>query len=317
MTDSTFTLGREQAAGGRFVRQDSEFRDRVSEPEAGRYHLYVCCACPWAHRTAIARKLKGLEEVISMSAVDPFRDARGWAFTGGEYADPLDDRRFLSEAYLATDPDFDGRVSVPVLWDKRTNRIVNNESGDVLRILNEDFAELADPAAPDLYPAAFREEIDRLNERVYDTVNNGVYKAGFTTDQAVHETEVLALFATLDVLEELLTHRRCLAGTPEPSEADWRLFTTLVRFDSVYALHFKCNVRRIVDYPNLWGYLRDLYGRPGIAETVRMDEIKRHYYTTHPSINPTGLIPIGPALDFKLPHGREPQSASRSGTGAL
>jgi glutathionyl-hydroquinone reductase len=297
---SGIALGTE-AERGRFVRQASAFRDRVTEPEPGRYHLYISWACPWAHRTAIARRLKGLEDVVSMSAVDPYRDARGWAFTGGEYADPVNGWSYLSEAYAATDPAFAGRVSVPVLWDRAAGRIVNNESADLLRILQEDFPQAT---GPDLYPRAAREEIDALNDRIYDTVNNGVYKAGFATDQAVYEEEVRALFETLGMLEERLATRRHLAGTPEPTEADWRLFTTLVRFDSVYAIHFKCAVRRILDHPNLWAYLRDLYQRPGVAETVRMDEIKRHYYTTHASINPNGLVPLGPDLDFLAPHDR-------------
>jgi glutathionyl-hydroquinone reductase len=297
---SGIALGTE-AERGRFVRQASAFRDRVTEPEPGRYHLYISWACPWAHRTAIARRLKGLEDVVSMSAVDPYRDARGWAFTGGEYADPVNGWTYLSEAYAATDPAFAGRVSVPVLWDRAAGRIVNNESADLLRILQEDFPQAT---GPDLYPRAAREEIDALNDRIYDTVNNGVYKAGFATEQAVYEEEVRALFETLAMLEERLATRRHLAGTPEPTEADWRLFTTLVRFDSVYAIHFKCAVRRILDHPNLWAYLRDLYQRPGVAETVRMDEIKRHYYTTHASINPNGLVPLGPDLDFLAPHDR-------------
>ena len=299
---SQFTLGKE-GASGRFERQVSAFRDRppAGALEPGRYHLYVCYACPWAHRIIIARELLGLTDVLSMSPVDPIRDDRGWAFTGGEYADPVNGWAFLSEGYDATDPAFDGRYSVPVLWDRQDERIANNESADLLRIL-----EAAAPeGAPDLYPESHRDEIDRLNDRVYDTLNNGVYKAGFSEDQAFYEETVAALFETLDHLEALLASRRWIAGTPEPSEADWRLFTTLVRFDSVYAIHFKCSVRRIVDLPNLWAHLRELHQRPGIAETVRMDEIKRHYYTTHPSVNPQRKIPVGPALDFDAPHGRE------------
>ena len=301
---TSFSLGKEANAYGRFERQQSAFRDRVAEPEAGRYHLYVCWACPWAHRTAIARHLLGLEDVISMSAVDPYRDARGWAFSGGEYRDPINGWDFLSKAYDATDPEFEGRYSVPVLWDTKVRRIVNNESGDLLRILNEDFADLRTTDV-DLYPAEARDEIERLNPVVYDTVNNGVYKAGFSTEQDVFEEEVAALFGTLDMLDGLLGTRRWLAGSEEPTEADWRLFTTLVRFDSVYAIHFKCSVRRIVDYEHLWPYLRSLYQWPGIAETVRLDEIKTHYYTTHPQINPTLLIPVGPELDLDAPHGRD------------
>ncbi len=295
-----FSLGRE-GASGRFERQASAFREQPASLEPGRYHLYVSYACPWAHRTIIARELLGLAGVVSMSAVDPIRDDRGWAFTGGEYADPVNGWTYLSEGYAATDPGFAGRVSVPVLWDTHAKRIVNNESADILRIL-----EASAPAgAPDLYPPEAREEIDALNGRIYDTLNNGVYQAGFSEDQAFYEETVTELFATLDFLEDLLGRRRWLAGTPEPTEADWRLFTTLVRFDSVYAIHFKCSVRRIVDLPNLWGYLRELHQRPHVAETVRMDEIKRHYYTTHPSVNPQRKVPVGPALDFTAPHARE------------
>ena len=296
---NAFSLGKESSEG-RFVRQVSAFRDRPPSLEPGRYHLYVSYACPWAHRAIILRKLLGLEDVISMSAVDPYRDERGWKFTGGEFTDPVNGFTYLSEAYDATDPAFDGRYSVPVFWDKHDGRIVNNESADIVRFLGE----LA-PEGASLYPPDARDEIDRLNERIYDTLNNGVYKAGFSDDQAFYEEEVTALFETLAMLEELLGERRWLAGTAEPSEADWRLFTTLVRFDSVYAIHFKCSRRRIADLPNLWAYLRELHQRPGIAETVRMDEIKRHYYTTHPQINPSGLVPLGPDLDFTAPHGRE------------
>lgn len=294
----------------RFVRPDSAFREFISADgstpypaEAGRYHLYVSWACPWAHRTAIARRLKGLEDAITMSAVDPIRDERGWAFTRGEYADPVNGWAFLSEAYERTQPGFDGRVSVPVLWDRETGLIVNNESSEILRSLDHGFGELASDAVR-LYPEPLRAEIDAINERVYHTVNNAVYKAGFTTDQAHHEDVVRAMFETLDMVEQRLADQRWLVGSEQPTEADWRLFTTLVRFDAVYATHFKCNLRRIVDYPNLWAYTRELYQWPGVAETVRMDEIKRHYYMTHPSVNPSRLVPLGPLLDFDAPHGR-------------
>ena len=280
---------------GRFERPPSKFRDRPAL-EPGRYHLYISWACPWAHRTAIVRMLGGLEDAISMSAVDPIRDERGWAFTGGEYTDPLNGFAFLGQAYDATDPRYDGRISVPVLWDIQDGRIVNNESADIVRMLGE---------GSDLYPEHAREEIDRLNERIYATVNNGVYRAGFATSQAAYEEAVVPMFETLAMLEDRLGERRWLAGTAEPSEADWRLFTTLVRFDSVYAIHFKCSIRRIADHPNLWAYTRELYQRPGIAQTVRMDEIKRHYYTTHPSVNPSRIVPLGPDLDFTAPHERE------------
>ena len=295
---------------GTFQREPSRFRERVSADgstpypaEGGRYHLYVSWACPWAHRTIIGRRLKGLEDVVGLSAVDPIRDDRGWAFTGGEYVDPLHGWSFLREAYEATEPGYDGRVSVPVLWDTRTGRIVNNESGDILRMLNEGFGALADPSV-DLCPAALRQEIDALNDRLYDTVNNAVYKAGFTTRQDVYEDEVRGIFAMLDDLDTRLGDRRYLFGD-EPVETDWRLFTTLVRFDPVYYIHFKCSIRRIVEYGNLWPYLRDLYQRPGIAGTVRLDEIRAHYYRTHPQINPSGLVAVLPAGDLAAPHRRE------------
>ncbi|HEX8101475.1 MAG TPA: glutathione S-transferase C-terminal domain-containing protein [Solirubrobacteraceae bacterium] len=282
-------------AQGRFERQESKFREHPGPLEPGRFHLYVSYACPWAHRTIILRKLLGLEDVISMSAVDPYRDERGWAFSGGEYTDPINGYELLGEAYDATDPSFDGRYSVPVLWDKRAGRIVNNESADIVRWMGE---------GSDLYPPDAREEIDRLNERIYETLNNGVYRAGFAATQEAYEEAVGPLFETLAMLEELLGERRWLAGTDGPSEADWRLFTTLLRFDTVYAIHFKCSLRRIVDLPNLWAYARELYQWPGVAETVRMDEIKRHYYTTHPSVNPTRIVPVGPELAWEAPHHR-------------
>jgi len=309
-TPSAFSLGAESAGDGSFQRQESRFGDWVSADGstafpavAGRYHLYVSWACPWAHRTVIGRRLKGLEDVIGLSVVDPIRDERGWAFTGGEYVDHVNGFSFLSEAYAASDPEYDGRFSVPVLWDTETGRIVSNESADILRMLGSNFGSLAD-ARVELYPEAQRAEIDELNARIYDTVNNAVYKAGFSTSQAVYEQEVRELFATLDELDARLASRRFLFGE-EPVETDWRLFTTLVRFDAVYAVHFKCSIRRVVDYPNLWPYLRDLYGQPGIAETVRLDEIRAHYYRTHPMINPSGLVALAPDEDFGAPHGRE------------
>ena len=296
---------------GRFVRQASHFRATVTadgssgfRAEPGRYHLYVSLACPWAHRTIIVRRLKKLEDVISMSVVDPVRDERGWAFTEGPAhgPDPVNGFAFLSEAYVASDPGFHGRVTVPALWDRETGQIVNNESPEILRMLNSEFDAWGD-ASLDLYPAALRDEIDVVNDVVYRTVNNGVYRAGFATTQEAYEEAFDALFATLDDLDVRLSGRRYLMGD-RFTEADWRLFTTLVRFDTVYALHFKCNLRRIVDYPSLWPYLRDLYQVPGVAETVNFDHIKRHYYVTHTSINPTGIVPKGPALDLTQPHGR-------------
>jgi putative glutathione S-transferase len=290
------------ARAGTFERQASVFRDRVPAVEPGRYHLYICWACPWAHRTAIGRLVMGLEDAIGLTAVDPIRDERGWRFSGGEYADPLNGFEFLSEAYAATDPAFRGRVSTPVLWDREARRIVNNESGDILRMLATDFVPLAEhPVA--LYPAALGERIDRVEQELYDGLNNAVYRAGFATTQEAYEDDARRVFATLDVLEHRLRESRFLMGDAI-TEVDWRAFTTLVRFDSVYFSHFKCNLRRIVDLPALWGYTRDLYQQPGIAATVRMDEIKAHYYRTHPSINPTRIVPIGPELDFSAPHGR-------------
>lgn len=298
-----------ETEGGTFKRQRSSFRDWVSADgstpfpaQAGRYHLYVCWACPWAHRVIIGRRLKGLEEVIGMSPVDPIRDARGWAFTGNEFGDPINDFDFLSQAYTASDPDFKGRCTVPVLWDKETGVIVNNESGDILRMFSTGFGDLASDQV-NLLPDPLREEITDLNKSIYEAVNDAVYKAGFTTDQATHRQEVGTLFEMLDRLDARLADSRYLFGD-EAVETDWRLFTTLLRFDTVYYIHFKCSLRRIVDYPNLWPYLRDLYQQPGIAETVKMDQIKSHYYLTHPQINPSGLVPIGPEPDFSAPHDR-------------
>lgn len=307
---SSFSLGRESGGDGRFQRQVSAFRDHVSADgstrypaEAGRYHLYVSWACPWAHRAIIGRRLKGLEDVVGVSVVDPVRDDRGWAFTGGEYVDHVNGFSFLSEAYETTTANFDGRFSVPVLWDTHTGRIVNNESGDVLRMLDQGFGDLADASA-DLYPEELRGEIDELNDRMYDGLNNGVYAAGFATEQAVYEEEVDGVFAMLAELDGRLADRRFLFGD-RPVETDWRAFTTLVRFDAVYAVHFKCSRARVVDFPNLFGYLRDLYQQPGIAETVRIDEVRAHYYLTHPMINPNGIVAVPPAADFSAPHDRE------------
>ncbi|HSC03684.1 MAG TPA: glutathione S-transferase C-terminal domain-containing protein [Solirubrobacteraceae bacterium] len=306
---STFSLGREGADDGTFRRQESEFRRWVSdEPgsefpvQGGRYHLYVARACPWAHRTIIARRLMGLEDAIGLSFVDPIRDERGWAFTGGEYVDPVNEFGFLSEAYAATRPRYEARVSVPVLWDRETGVIVNNESADILRMLGTVFTPLA--AHPiELYPEPLQAEIDDLNDRIYDNVNNAVYKAGFSRRQEVYETEVRGLFAMLDELDDRLSGSRFLFG-PEPVETDWRLFTTLVRFDAVYQIHFKCSLRKLIEYAHLWPYARDLYQWPGVADTVSFDEIRRHYYVTHPMINPSGLVALQPAASFDEPAGR-------------
>ncbi|MCZ4495494.1 MAG: hypothetical protein JWM25_77, partial [Thermoleophilia bacterium] len=276
-------------------------------PAAGRYHLYVCAACPWAHRAIIVRKLKGLEDAIAMTVVDPLRDEHGWRFghddaeTGDR--DPLHGWTYLAEAYQASDPTFEGRVTVPTLWDTQTGRIVNNESSDVIRILGSEFDEFATNPELDLYPADLRAEIDAVNEWVYADINNGVYRCGFAVTQEAYDDAFDRLFAGLDRVEELLGTQRYLAGD-RITEADWRLFTTLVRFDAVYVGHFKCNLRRIVDYPNTWAYARELFQVPGVAETVNFDHIKRHYYVTHDQINPTGIVPKGPAMDWSTPHGR-------------
>jgi len=302
----------EQAEDGAFQRQEDAFRDWVSidastpyPVEAGRYHLYVCLACPWASRTLIARHLLGLESAIGVTMVDPIRDDRGWAFRDGpgHTSDPINGFAFLSEAYAASDPHFQGRVTVPVLWDKRTRRIVNNSEDDLCRMFNDAFASLGRGQA-DLFPRDIAAEQAKLSAFIYANVNNGVYEAGFATSQKSYEKAGRALFAALDELESRLGRQRYLFGN-RIVETDWRLFCTLIRFDAVYHGHFKCNVRRILDYPNLQGYLLDLYQQPGIAATVNFDHIKRHYYYTHDDINPTRIVPIGPALDLTKPHGRE------------
>ena len=309
---STAQFPTEQSTTGEFSRQEDAFRGWVKrdgstayQPERGRYHLYVSLACPWAHRTIILRKLKGLEEAIGMTVVDPVRDERGWAFRNGDghSEDPVNGFRFLSEAYQATDPAFDGRVTVPVLWDQETKRIVSNSDDDLMRMLNSEFDEFASNDY-DFYPESLRAEIDELNETIYRYVNNGVYRAGFATRQAPYERAARKLFDTLDELDARLATRRYLLGE-RLTESDWRLFPTLIRFDAVYHGHFKCNLRRIVDYTNLWPYLRDLYQHEGVAATASFDHIKRHYYVTHDDINPTRIVPIGPALDLTAPHGRE------------
>lgn len=301
----------EQSTAGDFKRQDDAFRAWVRAngstpfpPVPGRYHLYISLACPWAHRTLLVRHLRKLE-ALGVTVVDPVRDERGWAFRDGpgHSHDPVNGFAFLSEAYHATRPSFRGRYTVPVLWDKETRQIVNNSEDDLCRMFNDEFPS-ADPAAvPDLFPARLADEQAALSAEIYEHVNNGVYRAGFATRQNVYERAVRDLFASLDTLEKRLGDRRYLFGEA-PVETDWRLFCTLVRFDAVYHGHFKCNLRRIVDYPNLQGYLRDLYQIPGIADTVNFDHIKRHYYITHTEINPTGIVPLGPELDLRAPHGR-------------
>jgi glutathionyl-hydroquinone reductase len=295
---------------GEFVRPDSRFRGVVTADgssgfpaAAARYHLYVARACPWAHRTLIVRRLKGLEEAVTVSFAHPFRDERGWAFPGGDHVDDVNGYGLLSEAYERTDPSYDGRVSVPVLWDRVSGRIVNNESADVIRMLNSEFDAVAEHPDVDLYPEDLRGEIDAINERVYADVNNGVYRAGFARTQEAYDAAFDRLFAALDWLEGLLGERRYLAGD-RITEADWRLFTTLARFDAVYYVHFRCNGRRLVDYPNLWGFARELFQQPGIAETLDLAEVKEHYYTTHDELNPKRIVPKGPFVDWWESHGR-------------
>ena len=297
---------------GAFVRQAYTIRDRITadgssgfRAEPGRYHLYVSLACPWAHRAIIVRRLLGLEPVISMSVVDPIRDERGWAFREGpdHGRDPICGFQFLSEAYLRTDPTFTGRYTVPCIWDRVTSRLVTNNYPDITIDFETQFTAYHRPDAPDLYPQALRATIDEINAVVYEDVNNGVYKAGFAASQPAYEAAVVPLFRRLDWLDERLAGQRYLAGD-QVTEADIRLFTTLVRFDAVYFGHFKCNLRRIVDYQNLWGYARDLFQRPGFGETVNFDHIKRHYYMTHEQLNPTRIVPMGPIVDWHAPHGR-------------
>ena len=307
---------------GKFVRQSAAFRNWITasgEPgpggeggfkaETGRYHLYVSLACPWAHRTLIFRKLKGLEEAISVSVVNAYMGAEGWTFEPGDgvVPDSVNNVSRLYEVYTLADANYTGRVTVPVLWDKTKKTIVSNESSEIIRMLNSAFDEVG--ALPgDYYPVALRDEIDTLNDTIYSNINNGVYKAGFATTQSAYEEAANALFTTLDSLEERLASQRYLVGS-QVTEADWRLFTTLVRFDPVYVGHFKCNRRRLIDYPNLWGLVCDLYQTSGIAETVNLDYTKQHYYGSHTSINPTGIVPIGPAIDYTAPHDRARLSA--------
>jgi putative glutathione S-transferase len=307
----------EQSADGAFLRQKDAFRQWVSADgssgfpaQAGRYHLYVSLACPWAHRTIVVRKLKGLETAVGMTVVDPVRDEHGWAFRDGDgYAhDPVNGFAYLSEAYAAGDPAYGGRVTVPVLWDAQSKSIVSNSDDDIMRMFETQFESVAG-CDLDLYPAEHRGEIDRLNELIYETINDGVYRAGFATTQQAYERAAYRIFETLDLLDRRLSSRRYLFGDT-PLETDWRLFVTLIRFDAVYYGHFKCNLRRIVDYPDLSGYVRDLYQYRGVGDTVNFDHIKRHYYYTHDDINPTRIVPIGPLQDFAAPHNRDHLSPS-------
>lgn len=287
------------STGGQFQRPATQFRNALSaegpfKPEAGRYHLYVSWACPWAHRTLIYRKLKGLEQAIGVTYVEPLMLEDGWTLAEG--ADSVNGARFLWQIYGRADPHYTGRVTVPVLWDRERNAIVNNESAEIIRMLDA----WPDARGPLLRPPELAAEIDALNDMIYPAINNGVYRAGFATSQAAYDEAFDQLFATLDALELRLKDRAFLLAE-SPTEADWRLFTTLIRFDAVYVGHFKCNRRRIADYPELWDYTRALYQAPGIAETVRFDQIKTHYYGSHRTINPTGIIPKGPDLDLLAP----------------
>jgi glutathionyl-hydroquinone reductase len=306
-----------KANNGKYIRKDSSFRNWVTKDgqagltgnsgfkaEKDRYHLYVSLACPWAHRTLIFRKLKGLESVITVSTVDYIMLENGWEFSANDpkLKDHLSDSEFLHQVYTLSKQNYSGRVTVPVLWDKKTQQIVNNESSDIIRMFNTAFDSIGAKKG-DYYPENLTAEIDQLNTRIYSEINNGVYKAGFATSQSVYSENVITLFESLDWLEQVLSTKRYLTG-PAITEADWRLFTTLVRFDPVYVGHFKCNLKRIADYPNLFGYLKDLYQQPGIAETVNMQHIKGHYYQSHLMINPTGIVPMGPELDYTETHER-------------
>ena len=303
---------------GEFIRSESSFRNWVTKDgsagpggeggfaaEPDRYHLYVSYACPWAHRTLIFRVLKGLEDIISVSVVHPLMPAESWVF--GEYPgateDHINNSNYLYENYLMADSQFNGLVTVPVLWDKQRQTIVNNESSEIIRMLNSAFDDYGNPDV-DFYPKSLRAEIEEINDVIYNNVNNGVYRAGFAETQEAYDSAFYHLFDTMDELEGRLSKRRYLVGN-QLTEADWRLFTTLIRFDAVYYNHFKTNKKRLMDYPNLWAYTRELYQVPGVAETVNMDHIKYHYFASHRSINPTGIVPKGPVIDFMLQHGRE------------
>ena len=305
-------------AKGRFVRKEASFRNWITsdglpgpsgkggfKAEAGRYHLYISHACPWAHRALIFRSLKGLKDMISLSVVNWLMKDDGWTFKPGDgvIVDQVNQAEYFHQIYTAADRNYSGRVTVPVLWDKKTNTIVSNESSEIIRMFNQAFDDVG-ALEGDYYPEALHREIDHINERVYSTLNNGVYKSGFATTQEAYEEAVVPLFETLDWLEERLSGQRYLTGS-KITEADWRLFTTLVRFDPVYVGHFKCNLKRIADYPNLSAYVRDLYQHPGVAETVHMDHIKSHYYASHETVNPTGIVPMGPEIDYMAPHDRD------------
>ena len=307
-----------QSTGGKFERSIAQFRNWITKDgaagptgktgfkaEAGRYHLYASYACPWVHRVLIYRKLKGLESMIDVSFVHWYMAEHGWTFNKddeGIVGDHLFDHEFAHQIYTKADPNYSGRVTVPILWDKETGTIVSNESSEIIRMLNSSFDNIGAKQG-DYYPETLRTEIDALNDRIYNTVNNGVYKSGFSTTQEAYEEAVYPLFESLDWLEERLSKNRFLIGD-QPTEADWRLFPTLYRFDCVYVGHFKCSIKRIVDYPNLWSYTRDLYQFPGIIDTVNMEHVRRHYYESHDTINPTRIVPIAPKINWDEPHDR-------------
>ena len=306
-----------KSSGGKFVRSAAQFRNWITadgsagesgkpgfKAESGRYHLYVSMACPWAHRTLIFRALKGLTDHIDVSAVHPDMLDQGWSFEkdGVAQGDPIYGSQFTHNLYTRADPSYSGRVTVPILWDKEQETIVSNESSEIIRMFNSAFDGITGNT-DDYWPAEMRDAIEEVNARIYDTLNNGVYKSGFATTQAAYDAAVHPLFDTLDWLEARLADNRYLMGD-RLTEADWRLFTTLIRFDPVYHLHFKCNRKRLIDYPNLWAYTRELYQMPGVAETVDMDHIVRHYHYSHESINPHRIVPINPVLDYLEPHGR-------------
>lgn len=325
LIDGVWQSGDVRGSGGdgTFRRPETAFRNWITpdgapgptgtggfKAESGRYHLYVSYACPWAHRALILRALKGLTEHISVDVVHPFLGADGWHFAtdyAGATGDRLLGKAFLREVYTASDPEASGRVTVPVLWDRETAQIVSNESAEIVRMLNAAFEDIAD--GPDLYPAPLRAEIDAVNDRIYETVNNGVYRAGFARTQAAYDQAVAELFETLDRLEQWLSERRYLMGA-QLTEADWRLFPTLLRFDPVYHGHFKCNRRRLADYPSLWGYMLELYQWPGIAGTTDLEHIRYHYYASHETVNPSRIVPVGPEIDYAAPHGRGDLSAA-------
>lgn len=316
MTATTAAQFRAESRDGRFQRQGNRFTDRITADgssgfpaEAGRYQLYVSLACPWAHRAVIVRRLLGLQDVIGLTVVDPIRDERGWRFTlSPDDRDPVTGAAYLGELYTRTDPDYTGRVTVPCVWDRESQRVVTNDYPDITLQLETEFAAFHRAGAPDLYPAALREEIDALIPEIYANVNNGVYRAGFATTQAAYEEAVTGVFDTLDRLDARLAAQRYLIGrrgSTAFTDVDIRLFTTLVRFDAVYHGHFKCNVRKLTEYEHLWPYARDLYSMPGVGDTVDFDAIKRHYYVTHDRINPTGIVPLGPATDWLAPPARD------------